>query len=140
MVLFMALAEGLDCNATTWKSRRLAEDRVTYSNDLLHIDSLRLIRCIQISSNLKGGPITTCIGCMGIRCIGYGCSDMNGEGALQADLQIACLDNASFRYPVRFDTTVHLAQGLTLEMSSPALQPTPRWVSRNSRDWAYWYT
>lgn len=87
----------------TWLQRNHLEvkevgrRRVTYSNDLLHIDSLRLIRCIQISSNLKGGPITTCIGCIGIRCIGYGCSDMNGEGALQADLQIACLDNASFR-------------------------------------------
>ena len=33
---------------------------------------------------------------------------------------------------VRFDTT--LAQGLTLEMSSPALQPMPRRVSRNSRE------
>ena len=32
---------------------------------------------------------------------------------------------------VRFDTA--LAQGLTLEMSSPALQPMPRRVSRNSR-------
>ena len=58
MGLLMSLAEGLDCNATTWKSRRLAEDE--WPTVMIYcIDSLRLIRCIQISSNLKGGPITT---------------------------------------------------------------------------------
>lgn len=52
MGLFMALAEGLDCNATTWKSRRLAEDEwptVMIYCTLIHFAWYAVFKSHQIS-------------------------------------------------------------------------------------------